>query len=212
MRSSWILAIAFALLSSAGLAQSRLSLPPTAAVDGKSQREWSTLWWQWAASFSRSDSPVADRTGEFCHLKQSGSVWFLAGTYGTARTVRTCKVPKGKYLFFPLLNFAIFPNNRACEHCCPDYVQQAKQMTDSPSDLIVEVDGRRVEQLQKYRQSSPGCFDLGTRATPPFHVFPTAGDGYYVMLKPLPPGKHVLNFGGRLPTMSQAVTYTLYVE
>jgi hypothetical protein len=32
------------------------------------------------------------------------------------------------------------------------------------------------------------------------------------MLPPLSPGKHVLNFGGALPNMSQAVTYTLIVK
>ncbi len=32
------------------------------------------------------------------------------------------------------------------------------------------------------------------------------------MLRPLPPGHHVINFGGALPGMLQAVTYTLDVE
>lgn len=35
---------------------------------------------------------------------------------------------------------------------------------------------------------------------------------YYVMLRPLSRGTHTLNFGGILPGMSQAVTYTLHVE
>jgi hypothetical protein len=53
---------------------------------------------------------------------------------------------------------------------------------------------------------------MGARSDPPQRIFPSAANGYYVMLKPLAPGKHVLNFGGRLPGMSQAVTYTLEVE
>ena len=32
------------------------------------------------------------------------------------------------------------------------------------------------------------------------------------MLRPLAPGRHTLNFGGVLPSMLQAVTYTLIVE
>ncbi|HUQ51517.1 MAG TPA: hypothetical protein VM692_04800 [Gammaproteobacteria bacterium] len=39
-----------------------------------------------------------------------------------------------------------------------------------------------------------------------------AANGYYVMLRPLPPGKHTINFGGALPTNVQLVTYTLIVE
>ena len=32
------------------------------------------------------------------------------------------------------------------------------------------------------------------------------------MLRPFSRGTHTLNFGGRLPELSQAVTYTLNVE
>ena len=39
-----------------------------------------------------------------------------------------------------------------------------------------------------------------------------AADGYHVMLPPLPVGEHRLNFGGILPSMSQAVTYRLIVR
>ena len=43
-------------------------------------------------------------------------------------------------------------------------------------------------------------------------AFPSAANGYYVMLRPLDPGTHTLNFGGVLPGMMQAITYTLHVE
>jgi len=189
-------------------------VPPDAPVEGHTQGEWSSRWWQWAGSFKYQDSPVADRTGALCDRKQTGAVWFLAGTYGTQRTTRTCKVPKGKYLFFPLVNYVIFPPaSTACSStCCDHYADTARAATDAPADLILEVDGKRIANLDTYRQVSPACFDLGALATPPSRVFPSAANGYYAMLRPLPPGKHVLNFGGRLPGMSQAVTYTLYVE
>lgn len=80
------------------LAQPSPALAPAEAVEGLSQTEWSRAWWQWAASFDRDNSPVGDRNGALCDRGQSGPVWFLAGTYGTQRTVRTCKIPQGKYL------------------------------------------------------------------------------------------------------------------
>jgi hypothetical protein len=127
--------------------------------------------------------------------------------------VRTCKVPKDKYLFFPLINYVVMPESgEACSTCCATYTNEVRRITDVPSDLLLEVDGTRVEQLQTYRQVSPSCFDMGALSNPPYRIFPSAANGYYVMLKPLAPGKHVLNFGGRLPGMSQAVTYTLEVE
>ena len=35
---------------------------------------------------------------------QSGSVWFLAGIFGGGSATRTCAVPAGKALYFPVLN------------------------------------------------------------------------------------------------------------
>jgi hypothetical protein len=57
-----------------------------------------------------------------------------------------------------------------------------------------------------------GCFDLGVRMSPRVAMFPAAGNGYYAMLKPLPPGTHELEFGGWLPDMSQAISYTIHVR
>jgi hypothetical protein len=197
------------------VAQADIAVPPGERVADTAQADWSKAWWQWAGSFDRASSPVADRTGANCHLKQNGPVWFLAGTYGTQRSIRTCKVPRDKYLFFPLINYVVMPTTQAAScgtTCCPSFTQSASSVTDQPSDLLLELDGRRIDDLERYRQATTECFDMGALAEPKYRIFPSAANGYYVMLRPLSPGKHVLNFGGRLPGMSQAVTYTLFVE
>ena len=214
--SSTLLAVAVcfaAMPASSG--QPAITVAPDQPVANTSQVEWSKAWWQWAGSFDDVDSPVADRTGSNCHLKQSGPVWFLAGTYGTARTVRTCTVPRDKYIFFPLINYVVMPGSGGpgCpSSCCASYAATARAVTDDPSILVLEVDGQRVEGLSKYRQATTECFDMGALAEPKYRIFPSAANGYYVMLPPLSPGKHVLNFGGILPSMSQAVTYNLVVK
>jgi hypothetical protein len=201
------------MLARATFAQPGITVEPEDPVGSQSQAQWSRVWWQWAGSFNHAESPVADRTGDNCHLKQSGPVWFLAGTYGTARTIRTCTVPHDKYIFFPLINYVVMPGaDPSCVSCCARFIAKAKAITDDPSYLILELDGQRVEALEKYRQVTAECFDMGALAEPKYHVFPSAANGYYVMLPPLSPGKHVLNFGGALPGMSQAVTYTLIVK
>lgn len=187
-----------------------LTVPPTRSVAGKPQAEWSKLWWQWAGSFERSESPVADKTGELCGAKQSGPVWFLAGTFGTQRTVRQCKVPKGKHLFFPLINYVVtrpFGHNIRCKSALHDVAS----LTDDPSMLVLDINGTRIEQLASFRQATK-CFNLAGRSTAKQVGFFAAANGYYVMLKPLAPGTHVINFGGALPSMLQAVTYTIVVE
>jgi hypothetical protein len=199
------------LAASTACAQTDPTVPPRQSVEGRSQAEWSRAWWQWAGSFDRSASPVSDKTGALCDRKQSGAVWFLAGTYGTHRTVRTCRVPQGKYLFFPLINYVVMPRAESAVSCLA-VTSSAASMTNDVSALILDVDGVRVSNLVSYRQATPRCFDMGARKDPKVRVFPSAANGYYVMLRPLSPGTHTLNFGGALPDMLQAVTYTLEVE
>lgn len=118
-----ILVLVSCLCSTApGYAQTaaKAVVPPTQSVQGLTQAEWSRAWWQWAGSFEKGESPISDLTGALCGLRQSGPVWFLAGTYGSRRAVRTCKVPQGKYLFFPLVNSLITPRGDIPVDC--DYV------------------------------------------------------------------------------------------
>lgn len=203
-----LLAAAVAVSASAG--ESTL-VPPDEPVAGLSQQDWSRVWWQWAATFERHESPVADPTGELCAGNQSGDVWFLAGTYGTARTIRTCTVPRGKHLFFPIVNYVVMPNPPQ-PLSCTAAVDRAARITDGLLRILLEVDGESYDGLAKHRQATRECFDLGALSAPPIRLYPTAANGYYVMLRPLPPGEHVINFGGALPSIIQLVTYTIIVE
>jgi hypothetical protein len=198
------------LLVAAGVAGAAgLVVPPTEKIAKRSQVEWSVAWWQWAGSFAHYESPVADKTGSRCHLRQSGPVWFLAGTYGTHRTIRSCTVPAGKHLFFPLINYVVFPQyeqSLSCERA----MEEARVSTDDVTALVLEIDGKRIDHLEVHRQATKDCFDLAALSSG--GVSPSAANGYYIMLRPLSRGTHTLNFGGILPGMSQAVTYTLKVE
>jgi len=71
---------------------------------------------------------------------------------------------------------------------------------------------RRWYGLQRHRQASPECFNAWARHPSGARLFPTASNGYCVMLKPPPRGRHTINVGGALPRMSQAVSDTLIVE
>jgi hypothetical protein len=200
------IALPLMLASPWGLADDGYLIAPKEPVQGASQLEWSHRWWQWAFSFERTRSPVADRTGQFCASRQAGPVWFLAGTYGTHRTERTCHVPRDKILFFPLINYVSFQDANA-PRPCKALMEKAAALTDEPSVLVLEIDGHRIDGLRVHRQAGRDCFSLVPGEQPD-----AAGDGYYVALKPLVPGVHTLNFGGILPSLTQAVTYTLVVE
>ena len=96
--SSVVLLSAWAMLAQAEI----LVLPSHSTVAGKTIGEWSVDWWQWALSFSTPNDPFTDPTGVKAGLKQSGPVFFLAGTPGGSST-RSFAVPLGKYVMVPLL-------------------------------------------------------------------------------------------------------------
>src|SRR5437764_1352063 len=79
--------------------------PGTAnAVSGNTYVGWSGLWWQFVSSIPATDNPLLDQTGADCTVGQSGSVWFLVGVSTSGRVTRTCTIPSGKILFFPVVN------------------------------------------------------------------------------------------------------------
>jgi hypothetical protein len=59
---------------------------------------------QWSLSIPTDVNPVLDQTGEFCMVGQQGPVWFLAGTFFGGTVTRSCTVPEGTTLFFPVIN------------------------------------------------------------------------------------------------------------
>ena len=199
------LTIVLLLASGNSVAETEVLIPPDELVAGVAQTEWSMQWWQWAFSFERVRSPISDRTGEMCTSRQSGDLWYLAGTYGTRRTERSCKIPFGKTIFFPLINYVTFRGEGSNESCM-SLASRVAALTNQPSALILEVDGRRLDGLESHRLATP-CFSLV-----PGQPADAVANGYYVALRPLSRGRHVLNFGGALPDMVQAVTYTLDVE
>lgn len=203
--------VASLLAAATGLSFESIAVRPDVVVQGRAQEDWSRAWWRWAASFDGDTSPIADSTGSLCHLKQNGRVWFLAGTYGSHRVTRTCHVPKGKFLFFPLINYAVMPTHSDGQ-VCEAAMMKARVITDEPAVLVLEVDGKRVPGLERHRQATQDCFDMAAHSRSGAGSFPSAANGYYVMLRPLAPGTHTLNFGGSLPGLSQAVTYTLIVD
>jgi hypothetical protein len=195
-----------AFISLSGMAHAvdaNVVVQPREHVARKSQVEWSVQWWQWAASFEYDESPVADPTGELCASGQKGDVWFLAGVYGSEPVKRRCQVPAGKALFFPIVNYILRAPEGNPKMGCDELTATAREFTDNPVDLTVVVDGLKIQNVQHHRQATEKCFDLGGRTS--------AGNGYYMMLKPLPPGRHVIQWGGVLGSARQAVAYEIEV-
>jgi hypothetical protein len=177
--------------------------PPNSVAYGKTYGEWSAAWWQWVLPIPGRDNPNADPTGEKCHVGQSGDVWFLAGTTGGV-TERTCTLPTGKAVFFPIVN-TVFWDPFGVE-TLDDLRREAKDWIDHVTELEASVDGVSLQGLRNYRSQPPAPFEF---IGPPVEEDPLFGplqagtqtavaDGFYLMLQPFAPGPHTITFRGKI--------------
>ena len=123
--------------------------------------EWGAQWWRWAYSFPFAQFPPL-QSGELdCSAGQSDPVWFLAGTAGQGPVTRSCTIPTGKALFFPILAIVN-------DYPCPDLnfqpppgqtleeflTEGAEAVINLVTELQVIVDGRSLNDLFSYRATS----------------------------------------------------------
>jgi hypothetical protein len=211
-----------ALAMSSHCAAAKLATPVAGSMASKGTPKLAAEWWQWAMSAADDESPVIDQTGAHCAFGQRGATWFLAGGYGTSKIRRTCTVPAGRSLFFPLVNMAYYPRQGIETITCADTKAGAALNNDTALDLFAELDGVAVTDLKQYRVRSSKCFNIFARvpaALKPYNAFPSATDGFWLLLKPLPAGRHTLKFGGRYNRdspnhgrMVQDIEYELIVK
>ncbi len=232
--ASVVMAMALAALSSNAVADPvfKLVVQPNEVVGGRTYADWSAAWWQWAYSLPYDHSPVFDTAP--CDTEQSGPVFFLAGkacgpgqTCGPT-TTRSCTVPAGKGLYFPIQNFAdsVVEEAGPAPFFGPIIAKMRKGLAgilDAETKVDVVFDSKH---LPAFRMQSVG-FDV---TVPDHNFFQSAGedipagtyavtvdDGLYLMLEPPTSGKHKLHFTATntffgSPGITQDVTYNLNIE
>ena len=165
---------------------------------GKSWEKWVELWWQWCYSFPEIYSPVTDLTGQFSKNGQSyDSVWFLAGTFG-GKAERNCTLAKQTAIFFPILNDIISYYTDPQLKTQSDLDAYAKLDLDHTNFISAKIDGHEIPDLYSFRVHSQ-LFPISVpdRNNRELRVKTEAiSDGYWLFLKPLSPGKHILQFDG----------------
>jgi hypothetical protein len=181
-----------------------------------SYAEWTVRWWQWALSLPVDINPITDDSGKYAAQKQSGPVWFLAGTLG-GLAVRRCSVPAEKAILLPILNHGGTLADSPTIKSETDLVSHASKEMDIITNLEVMVDGFRLEDLKACRVLTP-IFDV---VLPDSNLFngtagPTKGasDGYWLFVKPLPRGDHnIRSFGScQFGKVKIGVTYDVLIE
>ena len=154
-------------------------------------------------------------------------MWFLAGSFSTEPVVRTCEIPAGKALFFPLINsvYGAFLNDPP-DIRTEEFVRAAASCTEA-AQISVSIDGFEVPQPTRFFTGASGSLSpLFNVQLPPGNLFgvdesivpelvlsPSGEQGYYLFVRPLRPGDHVIHWvaSGCIPGFTQDITYQLTV-
>lgn len=184
-----------------------IALPPSFILDGRDSASLSAEWWKWAMASPEEINPVRDITGKNCAVGQMGNVWFLAGGFGSSKISRTCTIPADKYVFFPVVNMSYWSKSENNGSTCKTAISNAAMNNDTALDLFVELDGIAMSDVKSYRAKTKECFNIFERVPKefgPYNAFPSASDGFWILLKPLSKGSHTIKFRGRYNQASGA--------
>jgi hypothetical protein len=176
-------------------------VPPNSSKYGNDYAGWSAAWWQWNLALPVAGHPGVDSPDFDVTAGQSGEVWFLGAPFGTVE--RTCTIPAGKALFFPMFNAECSSLEAEDSGFHGDTAKEQRTCAKYWANHIVnpycEIDGASVAKPETYRVTSPQF----TFTAPTPWIFgetggtgTSVGDGYYILLAPLSPGGHTLSFGG----------------
>jgi hypothetical protein len=209
----------------ASSAHAQAVVPPQSESFPQTYGEWSAQWWQYVIGIPADKNPINDSTGARCQLGQWGTVFFLVGTASNDPVTRSCDVPAGAGLFFPLVNIiCAVPEDglkpEKMSDVCSGFID-----TVDPKSLLLTIDGKKVNNLGNFRVSQFFSFTGATHglfeftgcevALQPCYAdfHPTAfSDGYWAMLRPLSRGPHTVRFKGTISAFDYTPDATYHLN
>jgi hypothetical protein len=215
---------AVAAMATVPAVQSYASQPHIAPIQshphGQTYSEWAADWWEFVLETPATGHPVLDETGAACDQGDMGNVWFLFGSFGSAPIERSCEIPVGTALFLPLINnfFGAEPDDPPEERTEEFVRERANCFEDSPT-LTFELDGTSVPGLERFFEES----EIFTVELPEDNIAglpegtelsPSVDAGFYLFLRPLPPGSYDLHWEASSADcgIAQDVTYHLTIR
>jgi hypothetical protein len=164
---------------------------------GASFGRWSARYWQVLM-----DTPV-DQYSSACVMDERRGVAFLVTSGGSPLTLE-CRIEPGTPLFAPIVTIGLW-----CPVDCDEefntfedlsgYARDFIDGIDVQKSLSLEIDGKPLRGIRRFRARSPEFegfihpdSELGLLGLPSGPVGPAAADGYWVMIKPLERGRHVI--------------------
>jgi hypothetical protein len=184
---------------------------------GKTWEEWTTKWWQWLLSIPRDRNPCLDDTGEEFNLNQfDPNVLFLAGALaGSGPVERTIRTRLGKAVLFPVINFITSYAEEPSLKNEEELLSFAKSNIDDIVKKEASINGINFTDLENYRVRSK----VFVVTFPEDNVYRLesgstigASDGYWIFLKPLPPGTYDIRTAGSCLSGKITINAILHLE
>ena len=186
-------------------------------ASGKTE-ELAAAWTQWAYSKPEPQSPLIGEYegGPRCDgtpvSPTPGNTWFLAGTNRppsptAEETKRTCTMPVGNRLFFPVYSATFFiTENGETKEDALEFVTGRVDAVQKDPDLTIEVtvDGKEISNRIVRAQTPFFVTTLaeGNILDVPPGAYTTISEGLWVTLQtPLPPGEHTIHFEFSAPNV-----------
>jgi hypothetical protein len=192
--------LAFSQQSTTGL-----DYGPNFVLEGQTESQVITRFFQWSIANGHVEHPLGTQYGENCGSSPDDKIIYLKGGGDGNFPPRPCTIPHDKPIFFGIISSGSYPARNQTEQedndCCNcrHFQRQAGFNAETAEHLRVELDGVSLGNMSPYRAWSVRCFDFfGGLALEdrPYVGYPAAVDGFWVALKPLSPGKHVLKWSG----------------
>jgi hypothetical protein len=181
-------------------------------------------WWEWAFNTAFSQFDFDDDGVVDCSDGQSGGVWYLAGTFG-GPDERSCTIPTGKRLFFPLVNTAFFyeegvddvvwnltteerriymdgrigGGSLATPQAVADLAAYTGDISTVSCDLHATLDGEPLAFTTSIVRAQSGFTTISTENLGDPTGLPdeeALADGFWVLIGPLAAGEYTLEYGG----------------
>ncbi len=173
------------------------------AATGKTIAEWGSLWWKWAF-----DNPqvLGDTDGTYSALGDVGGPVFFAQGSGGEPTRANVIVPGGQYVLLPVATYIWTFFGTCSELVCARQIVN-RNFINGITSVSVTIDGERVQNMQAHlvrvdNGNPPFTVDAGPIGPDGYGgILPAVQGGYWLMLAPLPPGKHRVAMSATAPIL-----------
>ena len=226
MRRIVVLALGVLLALASAMPMALGQVGQGAKASGKAA-ELAEDWWRWALAEPVATNPLVGSYagGPQCDGRPvsdvPGKKWFLAGSFDGSAVERTCTMPVGTQLFFPVFNaiWILEPGETVgfARQQVNEFINSV--LADPDLSMVVTVDGKEVKSKRIVRAESP-VFRIslpdenvfGARAEN-YQNTRSVADGLWAALPPLSKGEHTIRVEVSAPNVgfSQDATYHLTV-